>query len=125
MDALLQGCLSKALDGSGGRVRVPYLIIRDCVNYVFNESAQDIGVINVPEELHKPMLLGKWSKVCNNSGQLPAKNHAIRIITAFLEEGSTNFLRTSLRTFSSLSWSPTGYASTPQNDRILSSISLI
>jgi hypothetical protein len=104
------------LDGFNGRVSIPNLVICDGISQLFDEPIQDVGVVDIFEELHKPVLVIKRSKLCNNSSQPPAENGEIRNLPVFLEGGSTNLLRTSLRSFSSPSWSPTGYASTSQSD---------
>jgi hypothetical protein len=90
-------------DGFGGRVSTPYLIICDSISQFFDEPIQDVGVVDILEELHQPVLFVKRSKLCDNSSQPPVKNDGIRNVPVFLESGSINLLRTSLRVFSSLS----------------------
>jgi hypothetical protein len=113
------------LDGFSGRVSTPNLVICDGISQFFDEPIQDVGVVNILEELHQPVLVIKRFKLFDNSSQPPAENGEISNIPAFHEGGSTNLLRTSLRALSSLSWLPTWYASTSQSERTLSSTSLI
>ena len=61
------------LDRSSDGVRAQYLVICDSISQFLNEAIQDVGVVNILEKPHKPMLFVKQSKLCNNSSQLPAK----------------------------------------------------
>ena len=116
MNALLQRCLFKGLDSSGDRGSASCLIICDDVNQFFDEAIQDVGMVNIVEELHQPMLFSKRLKFCNDFGQLPVNNDVIRGASVFFEGGGANVLSTSLRVFSSLSRSSTGYVSIPPSD---------
>ena len=58
VNALLQRCLSKALDGSKDRDSVLYLVISDGVSQVLNEAIQSVRVVSVLEELQNPVLFG-------------------------------------------------------------------
>ena len=61
------------LDGSSGQALVAYLIIRDSISQFFDESVQDVGMVDVLEEFHKPMLFCQRFELYDNSSQLPAK----------------------------------------------------
>jgi hypothetical protein len=59
------------LDGFSGRVSTPNLVICDGISQFFDEPIQDVGVVDILEELHKPVLVIKRTKLCDNSGQPP------------------------------------------------------
>ena len=61
--------LNSASDGVGAI----YLIICDSISQFFDEAIQNVGVVNVIDELYNAMLFSKRSKICNNSSQLPVK----------------------------------------------------
>ena len=63
---------TKWSDGSIDRVGPLYLIICDRISQVFDETIQDVGMVNILEELHQSVLLSKRSKLCHDSRQLPA-----------------------------------------------------
>ena len=97
------------LDSPSDQVRIAYLIIRDSVSQFFDEPIQNVGMVNVLQELHEPLLFSKRSELYDNSSQLPAKIDVVQNVHVSLEEGRRNLLKTSLRAFSSPPYSPTGY----------------
>ena len=115
----------RALGNPRDKICSAYLIVCDCLSKVLNKAAQGIGMVVAPQELHKPMALGKRFEFGDNAGELSRNDQSDSEASTLLKERSTNFLRTSLLAFSSLSPLPTGYASIPPSDRILSSMSLI
>ena len=47
------------------------LVIRDGMGYVLDESAQQLGMILIPQELHQSVLFRKRSEFYNNIRQSP------------------------------------------------------